>query len=220
MLQSYREHTAERAAEGIPPKPLDAQQTADLVELVKNPPAGEEEYLLELLTQHVPAGVDEAAYVKAGFLAAIARGEVATPLIDRVRAVEILGTMLGGYNIEPLIACLDDDETAAAAVSALSHTLLVFDAFHDVVEKSQAGNAHARQVLESWANADWFTSRPSLADKITVTVFKVPGETNTDDLSPAQDAWSRPDIPLHANAMLKNPTRGPDRQAAGGRSPS
>ena len=208
MLQAYREHTEERAREGIPPKPLDAQQTADLVELIKNPPAGEADYLLELLTQHVPAGVDEAAYVKAGFLAAITRGEASTPLIDGVRAVEILGTMLGGYNIEPLIACLDDDETAPAAVAALSHTLLVFDAFHDVVAKSEAGNAHARQVLESWANADWFTSKPPLADKITVTVFKVPGETNTDDLSPAQDAWSRPDIPLHANAMLKNPRDG------------
>jgi aconitate hydratase 2/2-methylisocitrate dehydratase len=208
MLQAYREHTEERAREGIPPKPLDARQTADLVELIKNPPAGEADYLLELLTQHVPAGVDEAAYVKAGFLAAITRGEASTPLIDKVRAVEILGTMLGGYNIEPLIACLDDDETAPAAVAALSHTLLVFDAFHDVVAKSEAGNAHARQVLESWANADWFTSKPPLADKITVTVFKVPGETNTDDLSPAQDAWSRPDIPLHANAMLKNPRDG------------
>ena len=173
MLQAYREHTDERAAEGIPPKPLDAQQTANLVELIKNPPPGEEKYLLQLLTEHVPAGVDEAAYVKAGFLAAITRGEVSTPLIDKVGAVEILGTMLGGYNIEPMISCLDDDVTAAAAVSALSHTLLVFDAFHDVVEKSQAGNGFARQVLESWANAEWFSSRPPLADKITVTVFKV-----------------------------------------------
>ncbi len=207
MLQTYRDHTAERAAEGIPPKPLDAQQTAELVELLKNPPAGEEDYLLELLTEHVPAGVDEAAYVKAGFLAAITRNEASSPLIDRVRATEILGTMLGGYNIEPLIACLDD-EVAPAAVKALSHTLLVFDAFHDVREKSEAGNAYARQVLESWANAEWFTSKPELAEKITVTVFKVPGETNTDDLSPAQDAWSRPDIPLHANAMLKNPREG------------
>ena len=208
MLEAYREHAEARAAEGIPPRPLDAQQTAELVELLKQPPAGEEEYLLELLTRHVPAGVDEAAYVKAGFLAAITRNEASSPLIDRVRAVEILGTMLGGYNIEPLIACLDDDETAPAAVAALSHTLLVFDAFHDVVEKSEAGNAYARQVLESWADGEWFTSKPELPEKITVTVFKVPGETNTDDLSPAQDAWSRPDIPLHANAMLKNPREG------------
>jgi aconitate hydratase 2/2-methylisocitrate dehydratase len=208
MLQAYREHTDERAAQGLPPQPLDAQQTAELVELIKNPPAGEENYLLEMLTQHVPAGVDEAAYVKAGFLAAITRGEASSSLIDKVRAVEILGTMLGGYNIAPLIACLDDEETAPAAANALAHTLLVFDAFHDVVEKSEAGNSYARQVLESWANAEWFTARPPLAEMITVTVFKVPGETNTDDLSPAQDAWSRPDIPLHANAMLKNPREG------------
>ena len=210
MLQAYRDHIAERELEGIPPKPLDAQQVADLIELIKNPPAGEEAYLLELLTQHVPAGVDEAAYVKAGFLAAITKGEVSSPLIDKVKAVDILGTMLGGYNIEPLIACLDDAETADAAVKALSHTLLVFDAFHDITDKADAGNASARAVVESWANADWFTSKPALAEKITVTVFKVPGETNTDDLSPAQDAWSRPDIPLHANAMLKNPREGVD----------
>ncbi|MCZ6722804.1 MAG: bifunctional aconitate hydratase 2/2-methylisocitrate dehydratase [Gammaproteobacteria bacterium] len=208
MLQAYRDHTAERETEGIPPKPLDAQQVADLIELIKNPPAGEEQYLLELLTQHVPAGVDEAAYVKAGFLAAITSGEVTTALIDAVKAVEILGTMLGGYNIQPLIAALDRDNTAAAAVKALSHTLLIFDAFHDIKEKSDAGNAYAAQVIESWANAEWFTSKPSLAEKITVTIFKVPGETNTDDLSPAQDAWSRPDIPLHANAFLKNPREG------------
>lgn len=208
MLQAYRDHIAERELEGIPPKPLDAQKVADLVALIKNPPAGEEGYLLELLTQHVPAGVDEAAYVKAGFLAAITRGEDSSPLIDKVKAVEILGTMLGGYNIQPLIACLDDDETAQAAVKALSHTLLVFDAFHDITDKCDAGNTSAKAVVESWANAEWFTSKPALAEKITVTVFKVPGETNTDDLSPAQDAWSRPDIPLHANALLKNPREG------------
>ena len=208
MLKAYRDHIAERELDGIPPRPLEAQQVAELVELIKNPPAGEEEYLLELLTQHVPAGVDEAAYVKAGFLAAIVKGEATSPLIDAVKAVEILGTMLGGYNIQPLISSLENDETAPAAVMALSHTLLVFDAFHDVCEKSDAGNTYARQVLESWANAEWFTSKPPLADKITVTVFKVPGETNTDDLSPAQDAWSRPDIPLHANAMLINPREG------------
>ncbi len=208
MLKAYRDHIAERELDGIPPKPLEAQQVAELVELIKNPPDGEEAYLLELLTQNVPAGVDEAAYVKAGFLAAIVKGEATSPLIDAVKAVEILGTMLGGYNIQPLIASLDNDETAPAAVKALSHTLLVFDAFHDICEKSEAGNAYARQVLDSWANAEWFTSKPQLADKITVTVFKVPGETNTDDLSPAQDAWSRPDIPLHANAMLINPREG------------
>jgi aconitate hydratase 2/2-methylisocitrate dehydratase len=203
MLQIYRDHTAERALEGIPPKPLDAQQTADLIELFKLPSAGEENYMLELLTQHVPAGVDEAAYVKAGFLAAISSGEATSPLIDPVKAIEILGSMLGGYNIQPLIAGLDNEATGAAAVKALSHTLLMFDAFHDVKEKADAGNAYAKQAVESWANAEWFTSKPTLADKLTVTIFKVPGETNTDDLSPAQDAWSRPDIPLHGNAMLK-----------------
>ena len=210
MLQAYRDHIAERQQQGIPPKPLDAKQVADLVELLKNPPAGEEDNLLELFTQNVPAGVDEAAYVKAGFLAAITRGEAGSPLIDKGKAIEILGTMLGGYNIEPLINCLDDDEVAEAVVKALSYTLLMFDAFHDVCEKSDAGNKHAKRVLESWANAEWFTSKPELADKITVSVFKVPGETNTDDLSPAQDAWSRPDIPLHALAMLKNPREGLD----------
>jgi aconitate hydratase 2/2-methylisocitrate dehydratase len=203
MLQIYRDHTAERALEGIPPKPLDAQQTADLIELFKLPAAGEENYMLELLTRHVPAGVDEAAYVKAGFLAAISSGEVTSPLINPVKAIEILGSMLGGYNIQPLIAGLDNEATGAAAVKALSHTLLMFDAFYDVKEKADAGNAYAKQTVESWANAEWFTSKPALADKITVTVFKVPGETNTDDLSPAQDAWSRPDIPLHGNSMLK-----------------
>ncbi len=203
MLQAYRDHIAERQQQGVPPKPLDAQQVAELVALLKNPPTGEEDYLYELLTQHVPAGVDDAASVKAVFLAAITRGEDSSPLVDKIKAVEILGTMLGGYNIEPLIACLDDASMADAAAQALSHTLLVFDAFDDITKKADAGNSHARQVIDSWANAEWFTSKPELAEKITVTVFKVPGETNTDDLSPAQDAWSRPDIPLHANAMLK-----------------
>ncbi|MGB1173966.1 MAG: bifunctional aconitate hydratase 2/2-methylisocitrate dehydratase [Marinobacterium sp.] len=203
MLEAYRKHVEERAAEGVPPKPLDADQTSALVELLKNPPAGEEEFLLDLITNRVPAGVDQAAYVKAGFLAAIANGEASSPLISKVAAVELLGTMLGGYNIEPMIKSLDDAELAPAAVKGLSHTLLMFDAFHDVKEKMDAGNASAKQVMESWANAEWFTSKPEVAEKITVTVFKVPGETNTDDLSPAPDAWSRPDIPLHANAMLK-----------------
>ncbi|WP_207062086.1 bifunctional aconitate hydratase 2/2-methylisocitrate dehydratase [Motiliproteus sp. SC1-56] len=203
MLEAYRKHVEERAAEGVPPKPLDAEQTAALVDLLKNPPAGEEEFILDLLKNRIPAGVDQAAYVKAGFLAAIAKGEAESPLIDKVQAVELLGTMLGGYNIAPLIDCLDDDALAPAAAKALSHTLLMFDAFHDVQEKMEAGNAYAKQIMESWANAEWFTSKKKVPEKITVTVFKVPGETNTDDLSPAPDAWSRPDIPLHANAMLK-----------------
>ncbi|EXJ09930.1 Aconitate hydratase 2 [Nitrincola nitratireducens] len=203
MLEAYRKHVEERALEGIPPKPLDPEQTAALVDLVKNPPAGEEEFLLDLLTNRVPAGVDQAAYVKAGFLDAVAKGEVTTPLVSPVKAVELLGTMLGGYNIQPLISALDHEALAPTAVKALSHTLLMFDAFHDVQDKAEAGNPFAKQVMESWAAGEWFTSKPEVAEKITVTVFKVPGETNTDDLSPAPDAWSRPDIPLHANAMLK-----------------
>ncbi|HCD12594.1 bifunctional aconitate hydratase 2/2-methylisocitrate dehydratase [Shewanella sp.] len=204
MLEAYRKHVEERAAEGVVPKPLDAHQVAELVELVKNPPAGEEEFILNLLENRIPPGVDEAAYVKAGFLDAVAKGEVKSPILSAERALELLGTMQGGYNIEPLIRQLDNEQMAPLAVKALSHTLLMFDAFHDVVEKMKAGNAYAKQVVESWANAEWFLSRPKLAEKISLTVFKVTGETNTDDLSPAPDAWSRPDIPLHALAMLKN----------------
>ncbi|EAB2652880.1 bifunctional aconitate hydratase 2/2-methylisocitrate dehydratase [Salmonella enterica] len=208
MLEEYRKHVAERAAEGIVPKPLDATQMAALVELLKNPPAGEEEFLLDLLTHRVPPGVDEAAYVKAGFLAAVAKGETTSPLITPEKAIGLLGTMQGGYNIHPLIDALDDAKLAPIAAKALSHTLLMFDNFYDVEEKAKAGNAYAKQVMQSWADAEWFLSRPPLAEKITVTVFKVTGETNTDDLSPAPDAWSRPDIPLHAQAMLKNAREG------------
>jgi aconitate hydratase 2 / 2-methylisocitrate dehydratase len=203
VLQEYREHVAERAAQGIAPKPLDAMQVAQLVELIKNPPAGEEELLLDLLSNRVPPGVDDAAYVKAGFLAALAKGETSSPMLSANRATELLGTMLGGYNIQPMIDLLDDQANAEMAAKGLSKTLLMFDAFHDVQEKAEAGNSHAKAVLQSWANAEWFLTKPAVADKITVKVFKVTGETNTDDLSPAPDAWSRPDIPLHANAMLK-----------------
>lgn len=205
MLEAYRQHVAERAADGIPAKPLSAEQTAALVELLKQPPAGEESTLLDLLMHRIPAGVDDAAYVKAGFLAAIVKGEAQSPLISSEKALELLGTMLGGYNIQPMIDALDNDTLAPTAVKGLSHTILMFDAFHDVKEKADAGNTFAQQVMQSWADAEWFTSKPALADKITVSVFKVPGETNTDDLSPAPDAWSRPDIPLHALAMLKMP---------------
>ncbi|MFZ5545807.1 MAG: bifunctional aconitate hydratase 2/2-methylisocitrate dehydratase [Pseudomonadota bacterium] len=204
MLQAYRQHAAERAALGIPPLPLSAQQTAELIELLKNPPAGEEQFLLDLLTHRVPPGVDDAAKVKASFLAAVAHGDVQVKLISRAKATELLGTMVGGYNVKPLIDLLDDAEVAPVAAAALKKTLLMFDYFHDVAEKAKAGNAHAKAVVQSWADAEWFTSRPEVAKKITVTVFKVPGETNTDDLSPAPDAWSRPDIPLHYLAMLKN----------------
>lgn len=221
MLKAYRDHVSERVAQGLPPLPLSPEQTAALVELLKSPPApargvpaesgskaarsgetGEGDFLLNLFENQVPAGVDQAAYVKAAFLADVAHGKVETPLICRQHAVQVLGTMLGGYNVGTLIELLDDATLAPDAVQALSHTTLVFDAFHDVAEKMQAGNAHARELIQSWANAEWFTSKPALAERIQCVVFKVDGETNTDDLSPAQAAWSRPDIPLHAKEML------------------
>ncbi|MBV1777295.1 bifunctional aconitate hydratase 2/2-methylisocitrate dehydratase [Burkholderiaceae bacterium DAT-1] len=204
MLEAYRQHAAERAALGIPPLALSAQQVAELVELLKNPPAGEEQTLVDLITFRVPPGVDDAAKVKASFLAAVAEGEVKSPLIDRAHATKLLGTMVGGYNVKPLIDLLGDAEVGTVAAEGLKKTLLVFDFFHDVKELADKGNANAKAVLQSWADAEWFTSRPEVAKKITVTVFKVPGETNTDDLSPAPDAWSRPDIPMHYLAMLKN----------------
>ncbi|TLX53703.1 bifunctional aconitate hydratase 2/2-methylisocitrate dehydratase [Stutzerimonas nosocomialis] len=203
MLEAYRKHVQERADQGIVPQPLNAEQTAGLVDLLKNPPAGEEEFLLDLITNRVPPGVDEAAYVKAAFLSALAKGEATSPLISKQRAVELLGTMQGGYNIATLVELLDDADLGATAAEQLKHTLLMFDAFHDVAEKAKAGNANAKAVLQSWADGEWFKKRPMLAEKISLTVFKVTGETNTDDLSPAPDAWSRPDIPLHALAMLK-----------------
>jgi aconitate hydratase 2/2-methylisocitrate dehydratase len=208
VLEAYRKHVAERAEQGIVPKPLSAEQVADLIELLKTPPAGEEAFLLNLISNRVPPGVDEAAYVKAGFLSAVAKGEATSPLIDKTAAIGLLGTMLGGYNISTLVDLLDDTDLATAAANQLCHTLLMFDAFYDVAEKAQKGNASAQQVMQSWADAEWFTSKTELPEKLTVSVFKVPGETNTDDLSPAQDAWSRPDIPLHAKALYKNPRDG------------
>jgi len=208
MLAAYRQHVAERAALGIPPLPLTAQQTADVVELLKAPPAGEEAFLVDLISNRVPAGVDDAAKVKASYLAAVAFGKEHCPLISRERATELLGTMLGGYNIHPLVELLDDAVVGTIAAEALKHTLLMFDAFHDVEEKAKAGNANAKAVLQSWADAEWFTSKPEVPASLTITVFKVPGETNTDDLSPAPDATTRPDIPMHALAMLKNKREG------------
>lgn len=208
MLQAYRQHVADRAALGIPPLPLSAQQTAELIELLKAPPAGEGATLVELFTHRVPAGVDDAAKVKASYLAAVAHGTEKCSLISREQATELLGTMLGGYNISPLIDLLDDAAVGAVAAKGLKGTLLMFDQFHDVQEKATKGNANAKSVLQSWADAEWFTSRPEVPQSLTLTVFKVPGETNTDDLSPAPDAWSRPDIPLHALAMLKNRREG------------
>ena len=201
MLEAYRQHIEERTAEDVVPKPLNAEQVNGLVELLRQRPAGEEAFILDLLENRIPAGVDDAAYVKAGFLTALANGDATSPLIDARRATELLGTMLGGYNIESLISLLDKPEVAETAAAGLSRTLLMFDAFHDVVEKSKT-NEHAKAVLQSWAEAEWFTGKPEVPEQITVTVFKVDGETNTDDLSPAGDAWSRPDIPLHAKAML------------------
>lgn len=203
MLETYRKHVAERALQGIVPQPLNAEQTAGLVALLRNPPTGEEAFLLELITERVPAGVDEAAYVKAGFLTAIVKDTDQSPLIDKQHAITLLGTMQGGYNISTLVELLDTPELAAAAAEQLKQTLLMFDAFHDVAERAKQGNTAAKAVLTSWAEGEWFQKRPKLAEKITLTVFKVSGETNTDDLSPAPDAWSRPDIPLHALAMLK-----------------
>ena len=208
FMSKYQEQVAERAAMGIVPTPLDAAQTAELVTLMQDPPADEAAELLELLRSRVPPGVDEAAYVKAGFLAAVAKGEAKSPSLSPQDAVYLLGTMQGGYNILPLVEALDDPALAEIAADALSKTILMFDAFNDVEEKAKAGNACAKRVMQSWADAEWFTSRPEVPEKITVTVFKVAGETNTDDLSPAPDAWSRPDIPLHALAMLKFPREG------------
>ncbi|MQY51986.1 bifunctional aconitate hydratase 2/2-methylisocitrate dehydratase [Rhodocyclus gracilis] len=219
MLEAYRQHVAERAALGIPPLPLTAAQTRDLVALLKNPPAGEESTLVDLITHRVPAGVDDAARVKADFLAKVAAGDEKCALLSPVAATELLGTMLGGFNVKPLIDLLGSAECGAAAADALKKTLLVFDFFHDVQALAEKGEgvagANARAVLQSWADAEWFTARPEVPEKLVVTIFKVSGETNTDDLSPAPDAWSRPDIPLHALAMLKNPRAGIEPDEAG-----
>ena len=219
MLQSYRAHVAERAALGIPPLPLSAKQTGELIELLKSPPVGEEATLLDLITYRVPAGVDDAAKVKASYLAAVAHGTEKCALISREKATELLGTMLGGYNISPLVDLLDDSVVAAVAANGLKKTLLMFDQFHDVKEKADNGSAPAKEVLQSWADAEWFTSRPEVPQSIKLTVFKVDGEINTDDLSPAPDAFSRPDIPLHALAMHKNARPGITPEEDGKRGP-
>ncbi|MDO8605951.1 MAG: bifunctional aconitate hydratase 2/2-methylisocitrate dehydratase [Phaeospirillum sp.] len=219
MLEAYRQHVAERAALGIPPLPLSAPQTESLVALLRNPPKGEEKTLVELITHRVPAGVDDAAKIKAEYLDKVAKGAEASALISRETAAQLLGTMLGGFNVKPLIELLGDAKVGAVAAEGLKKTLLVFDFFHDVKDLADKGNANAKGVLQSWADAEWFTSRPEVPKSLTVTVFKVTGETNTDDLSPAPDAWSRPDIPLHALAMLKNPRPGIEADEAGARGP-
>ncbi|MDD5240204.1 MAG: bifunctional aconitate hydratase 2/2-methylisocitrate dehydratase [Sulfuricella sp.] len=201
MLKTYRDHTAERTALGLPPLPLSAEQVAALCELLKTPPAGEEAFLVDLLENRIPAGVDDAARVKANFLASIANGEINSPLVGKSHAVRLLSTMLGGYNVTALVQLLDTD-LAADAAQALKHTTLIFDAFEQIAERMKAGNAHAKALIQSWAEGEWFTAKPTLPEAIKIVVFKVPGETNTDDLSPAQAAWSRPDIPLHAKEML------------------
>ena len=209
MLDEYRQHQRARAAAGLVPKPLNADQVRALTDLLQNPLSADDEALLyDLLVNRVPPGVDEAAEVKASFLAAIAHGELTCTRINKQQAITLLGTMAGGYNLPPLIAALDDNELASTAVTALAHTLLIFDYFQQIADKAIAKNPYAMQVLHAWAAGDWFLSRPAVAEKITLTVFKVAGETNTDDLSPAQDVWSRPDIPLHALTMLKNPREG------------
>ena len=213
MLQAYVDHVAERAALGIPPLPLTAQQTSEVIELMKNATSKDGEFLLNLITYRVPAGVDDAAKVKASYLAAVAHGTEKTLLMSRARATELLGTMLGGYNIGPMVDLLDDPEVGPVAAEGLKKTLLMFDQFHDVKEKADKGNANAIAVLQSWADAEWFTSRPEVPQSITVSIFKVPGEINTDDLSPAPDAFSRPDIPMHALAMHKNARPGLDERA-------
>ncbi len=219
MLQAYRAHVAERAALGIPPLPLSAKQTAEVVELLKSPPLGEEATLVELFTYRVPAGVDDAAKVKASYLAAVAHGTETCALISREKALELLGTMLGGYNISPMVDLLDDPAVAEVAANGLKNTLLMFDQFHDVKDKADKGNVQAKAVLQSWADAEWFTERPEVPQSIMLTVFKVEGEINTDDLSPAPDAFSRPDIPLHALAMHKNPRPGIVPEEEGKRGP-
>ena len=208
MLESYKKHVEERAKSNIPPLPLDADQTSELVELLKIDHK-ESGFLLNLLKERVPAGVDQAAYVKAAFLADITTGETSSPYITSKQAVEILGTMLGGYNIQPLIKCLENEELADTAADALSSTLLIFDSSNEIFELSK-NNKYAKRIIEEWAEASWFTKKPNIKDQIKLTVYKVSGEINTDDLSPAPDAWSRPDIPLHALAMFKMPRTGLD----------
>ena len=208
MLKEYKEHVEERAKQGIPPLPLNAEQVASLVELIKKPPSGEEDFVLDLLTNRTPAGVDPAAYVKAAFLTDIAKEKTNSPLIDKKRATELLGTMLGGYNVESLIDLLEDEEVGPIAADALSSTLLMFNSKHDVIELSKK-NSNAKRVVDSWANAEWFTNKPKLPEVIKAIVFKVDGEINTDDLSPGPDAPSRPDIPLHALSMLKKVFKDP-----------
>ena len=209
MLNAYSKLAAEREAQGVPALPLTAEQTKDLTQLLENPPTDGRQFLLHLLIDRIPPGVDEAAYVKATWLSAVAQGNTISPLVTPLEATRLLGTMVGGYNVAALIELLknSDEQLADCAAQGLSRTLLVYDAFNEVMDLA-ASNRFAKQVVDSWAEAEWFKSRTELAESITVTVFKVDGETNTDDLSPATHATTRPDIPLHALAMLE--TRDPN----------
>ncbi|MBF0422920.1 MAG: bifunctional aconitate hydratase 2/2-methylisocitrate dehydratase [Magnetococcales bacterium] len=203
MLESYRNHVGERKKLGIPPLPLSMEQTEAVTRMLLSPPSGEALFLKELLVNQIPPGVDEASRVKAEFLTRLAKGEATCPVIDRQEAVHLLGTMIGGFNVQPLIDLLEDAELAPHAVAALSNTLMIYDAFDRVVQRAKS-NRFAENVLHNWAEGTWFTSRPEMPEMVTVRVFKVEGEINTDDFSPASEAWSRPDIPLHAQSMLIN----------------
>lgn len=210
LIEEYKAHTAERAELGVPPLALTADQTAELVELLKASPIAEQDYVMDLFQNKVPAGVDDAAYVKAAFLNDIVQGNASCDAIDAVKACEILGSMLGGFNVTPLVEALKvGGEVADTAAEQLKNTILVYDAFNDVKAMMDAGNAKAKEIVESWANAEWFYNKPEMEKEITVTVYKIPGETNTDDLSPASEAFTRPDIPLHANSFLINRMENP-----------
>jgi aconitate hydratase 2/2-methylisocitrate dehydratase len=206
LLEEYKAHTAERAELGVPPLALTADQTAELVELLKASSIADAAYAMELFENKVPAGVDDAAYIKAAFLNDIVQGNVTCTEIDAVKATVLLGTMLGGFNVAPLVAAMtsSDSVVAETAATQLKNTLLVYDSFNDVKKLMDEGNALAKEVVESWANAEWFYNKPAMEKEITLTVYKIPGETNTDDLSPASEAFTRADLPLHANSFLVN----------------
>ncbi|WP_415398470.1 bifunctional aconitate hydratase 2/2-methylisocitrate dehydratase [Sulfurimonas sp. CS5] len=205
FLEDYKAHTKERATLGVPPLALTAEQTAELVELLKASPIVEQDYAMDIFVNKIPAGVDDAAYVKAAFLNDVVQGNVSCDSIDAVKACEILGLMLGGFNVTPLVEALKiDGDVANAAANQLKNTILVYDSFNDVKRLMDEGNAKAKEIVESWANGEWFTNKPAMDEEITVTVYKIPGETNTDDLSPASEAFTRADIPIHANSFLIN----------------
>lgn len=205
LIEEYKQHTQERAKLGVPPLALNAKQTAELVEILKQDTSEDMQYAMDMFENHINGGVDDAAYVKAAFLNDIVTGDATSVAIDRIKACEILGKMGGGYNVGPLVNALKlDDDIASCAAEQLKNTILVYASFDDVKELMDAGNAKAKEVIKSWANGEWFTNSPELSREIKLTVYKIPGETNTDDLSPASEAFTRADIPLHANSMLQS----------------